>query len=845
MTVQHDWGGSVPSARVRSPGGDVCEVLEEAVARRGLDRVLVCAPAGTGKTESLERWMERRRKCDGSRGDVYVTLCRDDNDVEHLTRRLQSALAGIGGPGRDGILVLDDAHLVTDDAALACLATLIESVPADVTVVVSARHVPALPWSKYSADGSVAFVGWPELALSRSATSEILAAHGCAATDDELDTVLEVTGGWAGAVASTAVLAASRGDVGGVLAELRRRPQPVSSYVVGEVLAGLPVDLDRFIRSTSVTERFTRKLAEDIGVDVDRLLAGCEHHGIPLTRSVVDGELTYCWHPLVRRHIRAELRETDPGEFARLQVVAARALADAGRTVAAFSQLSEVSDETVVEDFVYRYGPAAVFDGFGDAVLESLGARHRDLLAARLLRALVALEANDPNAARAYLRSARVDAADAGVARYFAAALAIEAAVISGRPMPSKAVALLENAPGTGNMDLDCYVDIQQAAALMFTRRPLDSERLLKESLAIADLGGHPRLVLRCLARLAVTAATVGNVTTMGVRAEHALRYAVGHGLTDRIDASQSAAAVCMCAYLRGDELPDDSPVHVLLGDKSTRERLDGTTDPAVGGHAQVAFAIVRAQDRTRSSIIDADAVGRAMLRLLARGPQAGLTDNYVSLSTAVLVAADRTALARDVTNAASEVFGESPDVKVARVIIMLSDPRSSNVSVAEEILRPVLESTSLPSRVPSVQAWVLTAVLAARDHRPSEATVAIRRALELAETDGMARPFMNYAADVAELLTGIRPGEGVSQQFLDHVRAKLVDASAGRNPGLTRTEKIVLAQLRTGKLLRLIAQDMHLSVNTVRTHARNLYRKLDATSREEAIEAAVRRGLL
>lgn len=832
------------STQVRTPGGDFGAVLDAAVARGDLPRVLVCAPAGTGKTVALARWLESRRERNGERANAWLTLSRDDNQVDLLKRRVLGALAAFDGAVREAVLVLDDVHLLTDADALACLAALMETCPAHVTVVVSARRAPGLPWPKYSAEGSFASVGWPELALSRGAVAEVFAVHGYTPTDHDLDTVLEVTGGWAGAVASAAVLVASHEDGGGVIAELQRRPQPVSGYVVGEVFAGLPDDFGRFVRSTSVVERFSRKLLETLGsFDVDRFLSVCERRGIPLTRAVVDGQLTYSWHPLVRRHLRAELRENEPAEFARLQAVTARALADGGHTVAAFAQLSEISDGTVVEDFVYRYGPAAVFDGFGETVLESLGVRHGGLPSVRLLRALVALEANDPNAARAYLRSAIVD--DAAVALCFAAALAIEAAVIGGRPMPMEHVALLENSSGTGNIDLDCYVNIQLAAALMFARRPLDGERLLKESLALADLGGHPRLVLRCLARLAVIAATVGNTTTMGVRAEHALRFAVEHGLTDRIDASQSAAAVCMSAYLRGDELADDSPVHALLADRSIRERLDGTTDPAVGGHAQVAFAIVRAQDRARSTIDDADAVGRGMLRLLARGPQAGLTDSYVSVSTAVLVAAGRTSLAQDVVNAAAGVFGACPDVQVARVMIMLGAAQASNCAAAEEVLRPVLDSTPVLSRVLAVQAWVLAAVVAYRDRRPAEAGWAIRRALELAETDRTVRAFMNYAPDVAELLTVVRPGEGVSQQFLDHVRAKLADASAGRNPGLTRTEKLVLAQLRTGKLIRLIAKDMHLSVNTVRTHARNLYRKLDVSSREEAIEAAVRRGLL
>jgi LuxR family maltose regulon positive regulatory protein len=67
--------------------------------------------------------------------------------------------------------------------------------------------------------------------------------------------------------------------------------------------------------------------------------------------------------------------------------------------------------------------------------------------------------------------------------------------------------------------------------------------------------------------------------------------------------------------------------------------------------------------------------------------------------------------------------------------------------------------------------------------------------------------------------------------------------ASAGE--ALTRGETRVLRYLPTNLSARKIADELYLSVNTVKTHQRHLYQKLGARSRHEAVERARARGLL
>lgn len=61
----------------------------------------------------------------------------------------------------------------------------------------------------------------------------------------------------------------------------------------------------------------------------------------------------------------------------------------------------------------------------------------------------------------------------------------------------------------------------------------------------------------------------------------------------------------------------------------------------------------------------------------------------------------------------------------------------------------------------------------------------------------------------------------------------------------LSRSERRVLRYLPTHLSRPAIARELYVSVNTVNTHIRNIYSKLDATSRAEAVERARQRRLI
>jgi len=62
---------------------------------------------------------------------------------------------------------------------------------------------------------------------------------------------------------------------------------------------------------------------------------------------------------------------------------------------------------------------------------------------------------------------------------------------------------------------------------------------------------------------------------------------------------------------------------------------------------------------------------------------------------------------------------------------------------------------------------------------------------------------------------------------------------------GLTPREQEILAHLSKGKGLKMIAADLNISIDTVRTHIKNIYEKLQVHSQAEAVSKALNDGLV
>jgi LuxR family maltose regulon positive regulatory protein len=147
-------------------------------------------------------------------------------------------------------------------------------------------------------------------------------------------------------------------------------------------------------------------------------------------------------------------------------------------------------------------------------------------------------------------------------------------------------------------------------------------------------------------------------------------------------------------------------------------------------------------------------------------------------------------------------------------------------------------------SALTELEAWLWEARLALRLDDTRRAGTAVAEAVDRAADGHLMRPFHRGGDEVHELLVRTAGTHGHHEPFVARVRALVAPVSAAEGL-LTTRELELLAELPSLRTAEEIAESMYLSVNTVKTHIRGIYRKLGVNSRRDAVQTARRRGLL
>ena len=202
---------------------------------------------------------------------------------------------------------------------------------------------------------------------------------------------------------------------------------------------------------------------------------------------------------------------------------------------------------------------------------------------------------------------------------------------------------------------------------------------------------------------------------------------------------------------------------------------------------------------------------------------------------------------ANSVENAiTSRISTQGHDVPLAEADLLR---RRGELDHALDILRPLVDRSD-PTLLPcdGVHALLLTARINADLGNIRDARAALESALEVAEPDGLVAAFA--MVEVGDLLAA-HPGHDTAHRaFRDTVVDFLASRSVERarpsmSGSLTPSESRVLGYLPTNLTAREIADEMYLSVNTVKVHLRGIYQKLDAHNRTQAVQHARSVGLL
>jgi LuxR family maltose regulon positive regulatory protein len=376
-----------------------------------------------------------------------------------------------------------------------------------------------------------------------------------------------------------------------------------------------------------------------------------------------------------------------------------------------------------------------------------------------------------------------------------------------------------------------------------------DARRDLEQALALARHSGRPYLEIGCLGHLATVAVFSGSSIPGGLRlSEEAVTIAEANGWgTDRIVNPALAAAAAALTWLgRVDEA------------ERWLDRVEHMQGPAAEFEIEpvlhYAHAFVRlGQGRFDEALAEFRAAERVR-PLLAREHALPVEVRAWIVQTQAVMG--KTEAAREALAALDADERDGAGMRIAAGALGLAEGRPQDVvdAVAAMIVDPpeaVADGRPqvVNMRRATVHALLLDAVAREQlgDSRTAEAS--LERALELAETDGTILQFM--LVPVGELLKRHRHRTAHAALL-----STILDVLAGTPPRLPRDTPPMHDQLSDAELRVLrylpsnlkateIAAELFVSANTVRTHLRHIYAKLDAHSRSDAVARARELGLL
>ncbi len=276
---------------------------------------LVSAPAGFGKTTLVSSWIDDLRLtiADGSveaaRQDeivnpqskivnhaAWLSLDEGDNDAARFLAYLVAALQTVAPTVGQGVLaalhspqppptesiltallneiaslpdrfvlVLDDYHLIDDQAIDLAIAFLLDNLPPQLHVVITTREDPQLPLARYRARGQLTELRAADLRFTPAEAADFLNhAMGLSLSAADIAALEDRTEGWVAGLQLAALSMRGREDVRQFVTAFAGDHRYIVDYLVEEVLRRQPERVRRFLLQTSILDRLSGPLCDAV-----------------------------------------------------------------------------------------------------------------------------------------------------------------------------------------------------------------------------------------------------------------------------------------------------------------------------------------------------------------------------------------------------------------------------------------------------------------------------------------------------------------------------------------------------------------------------------------------------
>lgn len=857
---------------------------------------LISAPPGFGKTSLLAAWCAQLKTVrvawlsleasddDAARYLLYVCAALQTIDAQlgasamALLRAspsvaplfvLTTLLNSLAERVEPIVLVLDDAHLLESSAVNELLAFLIEHCPPCLHLVLATRADPDLPLARYRARAYLNELRAQDLRFTADEAATFLnAVMELNLTEGEMRALEIRTEGWIAGLQLAALSMRERPDRAQFIAAFRGSHRFVLDYLMEQVLAQQTPEIQAFLLQTSILERMNAELCGALTgqKDTQQRLEWLEAHNLFLI-PLDDARMWYRYHPLFGDVLQHRLRQTAPAEVARLHrrasewyegheqysdavhhalagnepESAARILERVGVDIALSGQPQTIAHwiEALPQEMVQTRPMLACADAVANLLLD-----HLEITGARLETAERIVETNGTAAQQSFVRTWKAIwrgevALQKGDLEGFVAA-SREGLLTAALGDPSRLPLVVRVARAfqiTG--DVRASAEREMAAALVLVQASNNLFTLLNSIVYLARLRSLHGRLHQAVETYAEAVGAMPSAAGQAVLVIHPVYYS---GLAD---------------ILREWDRLDEAVELLTQGLALTRTTLAVDADALMleyVTHIRVQLA--------RGEIEDA----RQMVNQLE---QLATERRFVSLLTGEIAALHaRVDLARGNPDAAMEwakrqKFSPSdmPDflrefemLTWARVWLAHAGPEGKNARLKRVagVLERWCEDAQDKQRLNSViEMLVLRARTADLQGKRVEAFGFLGRALALGEPQNYLRVFADEGAPMRQLLLALRKLDvTVSETYFASILQAFHEehepsARPARKPDLALTEPLSARELQVLRLVvsgasnQEIANQLVISLSTVKAHTNTIYAKLGVVGRSQAIRRA------
>lgn len=841
------------------------ELIDRLWGLTDLPVTVITGPAGSGKSQLVAAWVD-----DSPGWDTIAWLTLDQDDTRQPARMWQHLLAALRRAGlllpaalldwtavpdhrtvievaavlarhqQPLVLVLDDVCWLGTEQ-LREIDFLLRYTQGQLRLVLIGRHRPHFPLHRYRLTDQLSELRGADLALDAAEVRALFALHEVDLTDAALADVMRQTGGW---LAGVRLCAMAMQDAGGGEVPVLATHDYVVGYFTGEILDRVTPQQRRLLAGVARLDTFTAELAAVVGgPDVtDDVLADLEEAGAFL-EPANEAQGTYRFHPLFGAVLRDRLPL--PAEEARsARLVAARWCARHGDLAGAVEHAAAVGawDEAarfIVDDLavgeMITDGPTGRIVGLlagmpatpgtaeGVMVAAALALGHDDVVRAERLLAgdgwLPGPDASLPSRITACLVRQAVayetgDAEELQTVTEAAALLLpqIDPGRIAARP---ELWGFVTSGIATAHLRAGRLAEAAEGFAAVI-RGPVNER-----------CGG---LLAYCIQHLAFAEAHLGRLRAAYDAAQRASDVVARTVALNRGPRHVADVALAWVAVERYDTT---AAWHHLRAAEAGLETDGGPRESAYAGTLTI----------VRSRLLRARGELPAALSVLRGAPAEAPTRRWMRhqldlAEVQVLVAMGRH---EEVSAALVRLDQERPEVTLVRGSAFLA---AGDTQRAVECAHRVLHRPGLPVGV-IVDAWLLLAAATARQGDHERAAEALQTAVEFTVDDGGTRAVYESDAILRELLRQQALARPSPPQLYPAAAGPGRPLVTGPVPVLSARQAEVLRHLAALTPVEEIAAMMHVSTATVRTHVREVLRKLGVANRSDAVRRARETGLL